>query len=483
MDNLLQKFNESREDDPVPISRPSVNETSGSKNRFELAYDARDYSAQFYHIYQNRLNVLRERVETECQKKWDHGFKLNGKAVVKKQKVLDIQGNEPCWCVGTIYCEMKYKPNILEDVIHDTFGAPELVKSYTDPEGSDEIMLEDESGRVLLVGDFIGTTPLISGMVVGLLGMEADAGSFQVLDICYPSPIPQRSLPDIKSESDEAEYVAFVSGLNVNTTSPDRVLKLKLLQEYLMGDLSTDSKLSKIGRLIICGNSIDFNLRDRNVEKTIKCLEDFGDFLANTLQTIPIDIMPGATDPSDKTLPQQPLNKALFKESLRPYFDRVNSEILNLVTNPYNFTLNGLEVLVTSGQNIDDIIKYIVPSQEKESSGSPDEDVDMDAKELPVDSLEHRLDLMECTMRWQNIIPTAPDTLGCYPYKTDDPFILEEWPHIYAVGNQPQYGSKDIEMYGKTNIKLISVPTFSTTGQIVLLNLKDMTTSVVDIEL
>ncbi|CAB4252395.1 similar to Saccharomyces cerevisiae YJR006W POL31 DNA polymerase III (delta) subunit, essential for cell viability [Maudiozyma barnettii] len=482
MDSLLQKFNETRPDDPAAVARKTVKENINSNNRFKLPYDARDYTPQFYHMYQNRLNILRERVQIECEKKWDNGFQLNGKTVVKKERVLDIQGEEPCWCVGTIYCEMKYKPNILQDVISDTFGAPDLVKSYTDPDGSDEIMLEDESGRVLLVGDFIGTTPLISGTVVGLLGMEAEAGTFQVLDICYPTAIPQKSLPAQTAQYDE--YIAFVSGFNINATNPTRNLKLKLLQEYLMGDLSSDDRISKIGKLIICGNLVEFNAHEKNIGEVLKSLEDMGDFLANTLQTISVDIMPGATDPSDKTLPQQPLNKALFKESLRPYFDHVNDEILNLVTNPYNFQINDVEILTTSGQNIDDIIKYIVPYQEKSSQETEDKEVSMDSQEYPEDSIEHRLDLMECTMKWQNIIPTAPDTLGCYPYTKEDPFILEEWPHLYVVSNQPSYARRDIELDdGKTTVKMFTVPEFSQTGQIVLLNLKDLSTDVVNIQL
>lgn len=483
IDSLLQKFNKQRSDDPVPAERSTIKQQYNKKNRFELAYNERDYSSQYYHMYQARLNILRARVEVECQRKWDSSFKLNGRTVVKKEKVLDIQGNEPCWCIGTIYCEMKYKPNILEDVINDTFGAPDLVKSYTDPDGTDEIMLEDESGRVILVGESIESTPFISGTVVGLLGMEAEAGTFQVLDICYPSGIPQTPLPSIANENSNEEYIALVSGLNINTSNPGHILKLKLLQEYLMGDLVHDSRISQIGKLIICGNSLEFNVLDQDVGKTLKCLEDFGNFLGNTLQTISIEIMPGATDPSDNSLPQQPLNKSLFKESLRSYFDPINDEILNLVTNPYNFNINGWEILATSGQNINDIVKYIVPSQERQSQSSTPEDADMDKASVLKDSIEHRLDLMECTMKWQNIIPTAPDTLGCYPYKSGDPFILEEWPHVYVVGNQPSYGTRDIKMNNNIDIKLISIPEYASTGQIVLLNLKDLSTSVVDIEI
>ena len=34
---------------------------------------------------------------------------------------------------------------------------------------------------------------------------------------------------------------------------------------------------------------------------------------------------------------------------------------------------------------------------------------------------------------------------GCYPYYKEDPFVLEECPHIYFVGNQPRLEYKTIE--------------------------------------
>lgn len=53
-----------------------------------------------------------------------------------------------------------------------------------------------------------------------------------------------------------------------------------------------------------------------------------------------------------------------------------------------------------------------------------------------------RLDLMENTLRWRHLAPTAPDTLTCYPYSSDDPFVLAECPHVYVAGNQPEFGTR-----------------------------------------
>ncbi|CAL9728193.1 DNA polymerase delta small subunit [Monosporozyma unispora] len=490
MDSLLKKFNEDREKDPEVVSRVQIKEEFEDVNPFELKWNERNYDGQFYHIYQYRLTTLRARVESECQRKWDNGFKLNGKLVVKKEKVLDVQANQPCWCIGTIYCEMKYKPNVLEEVINDTYGAPDLVKSYADPEGDDQIMLEDESGRLLLVGDFIKSTPFVTGTVVGLLGMEADPGTFQVLDICYPKGLTQPPMPFPMSMNNDNngnilnngnDKVALISGLNINTTSVSTLLRIRLLQEYLNGSLYGENKsISTISRLIICGNSVEFDIANKDQDKLSKSLDQFGEFLGNILQTISVDILPGENDPSDRSLPQQPLHKALFKDSLRPYFDNSNKSLLNLVTNPYKFKINGWDLLTLSGQSINDIVKYVVPSKEGKED---DDDMDIDDSINKEDTMEHRLDLMECTMKWQNMVPTSPDTLWCYPYKNRDPFILNEWPHLYIVGNQPEFSKRIIKMSNDIKISMITLPKFSKTGQFVLLDLKTLETEVVTLNL
>ncbi|CDH10807.1 probable DNA polymerase delta small subunit [Zygosaccharomyces bailii ISA1307] len=460
-------LSEKRPIDSEAETRTLVVENERDVNDFELPAASRDYDAQFYHLYEHRLKTMRERVRNECFDKWDDDFKLNGKPVVMKQKVLDIHAGQPCWAIGSIYCEMKYKPNVLEEVINDTYAAPDLTKSYTDAEGTDEIMLEDESGRVLLVGDYIKKTPFVTGTVIGVLGMEAEAGTFQVLDICYPTPLPQAPFP--KAVQNNVK-IALISGLGIDTTSPGRLLRVQLLQDLLLGRMSIGEQISNIGKLVILGNSVDAAVGEDGPGVMINCLEEFGKFLNNVLQSIPVDLMPGPKDPSDKSLPQQPLHKALFKDSLTPYFQEANKKILKMVTNPYKFNIEGLDILAVAGQNIDDICKYVIPYQ---TNGH---DYKME------DTVNHRLDLMECTIRWQTLAPTAPDTLWTYPYKEDDPFILNEWPHVYIAGNQPNFGTRDLNMKGK-KVKLISLPEFSSTGSITLLDLKTLDTDIINIEI
>ncbi|KIY96545.1 DNA polymerase delta subunit 2 [Monoraphidium neglectum] len=85
-----------------------------------------------------------------------------------------------------------------------------------------------------------------------------------------------------------------------------------------------------------------------------------------------------------------------------------------------------------------------------------------------------RLDLMETTLRGRHLAPTAPDTLTCYPFADDDPFVLEACPHAYVAGNQPEFSTRLISGEDGQSVRLIAVPPFGSTGALVLLNLRTL---------
>ena len=145
-------------------------------------------------------------------------------------------------------------------------------------------MLEDESGRINLVGEQIRSAGLVTGVILGALGMEISSGDFEVVDFCFAGmpPQPRISLPDIESmdvdceyaaplpmlthvqtiylasPSDSDEWVALVSGLEVGAPRPCDA-QIQMLVEFLTGELGdSEDQLtsSRISRLIIAGNSI-----------------------------------------------------------------------------------------------------------------------------------------------------------------------------------------------------------------------------------
>ncbi len=80
--------------------------------------------------------------------------------------------------------------------------------------------------------------------------------------------------------------------------------------------------------------------------------------------------------------------------------------------------------------------------------------------------------------------PTAPDTLCCYPYVSSDPFIITETPDIYVVGGQQKLRTKIIVDDKEDGVlpkccRLVAVPEFSSTGSLVLVNLRTLRVKVV----
>ena len=153
--------------------------------------------------------------------------------------------------------------------------------------------------------------------------------------------------------------------------------------------------------------------------------------------------MPGFLDPSDQSLPQQPFHRCLF-----PMSSSIST--FKRVTNPYKITIDGREFLGTSGQNFHDMMKY---------------------------SQLNMIETMELSLKSRIIAPTAPDTLACFPFKINDPFLINQCPHIYFSGNNDKFRYKNIihPNDNKTNICLIQIPSFIKTKQIVLFNLNTMT--------
>jgi DNA polymerase delta subunit 2 len=438
----------------LSLERSTLEIHTSHKSNDTFLLKERSYSKQFAPMYYNRLKQLRPRVAHSATRKWGKEH-VNGKPVTKRDKVLDIRPDEPSWIIGTVYMEMKYKPNILDEVSKGLDVSITAIESYVDQD-LDEIMLEDESGRILLEGDLLKQTVLATGVVIGVLGMETKPGCFKVVDIVYPL------MSAIKPARSSKGKIAICSGLEFSGVWDS---KHDLLIDYLTGELGYDSH--DIARLIIAGNSVHVTEDDQRQQDpknrygaknksnySPQSLIQLDSFLNSLLSSIPVDILPGVSDPAEISLPQQPLHRAFFKNSA----SYLNSTHFRRLTNPYWFQFNELRLLGTSGENINDIYKYTVP----------------DALEIS------RVEMIEATLHWQNIIPTAPDTLSCYPFIDNDPFTLTETPHVYFVGNQPSFETKLLQLE-RGDVRIIGVPSFNKTGEIVILDTDTLETSVVSV--
>ena len=383
--------------------------------------------------------------------------KLGKDAVIKRLSELDeIEEGQSVVVIGTLFKNQALKPNILKEVGEENAASNQnddkaVLDKYIDD--SDELVLEDELQRARLYfakgNKEYGVDRFVTGIVCGIKGsmipseQTEGGGKFKVEEMFFPD------IPDYKSEpnKENARSIAIVSGLNISEASDDDYLQaLDIMSQVLVGEIGDDSiqeKYKNFERLIVAGNSLSADTRDKKILSTAKYLttgqsarsvnavKDLDTVLSNLASGINVDIMPGSNDPANQNFPQQPLHLCLFssmiiknekyvsKVGLIFYFsisDATKHETLKTVTNPYKMEIAGYTILGTSGQNVEDIMKN--------------------------SSITDPLDALELILRWSHVAPTCPDTLGCFPYLENDPFVISELPHVLFAGNQKSFKQK-----------------------------------------
>ncbi|CAK7230819.1 DNA polymerase delta small subunit Cdc1 [Sporothrix bragantina] len=484
-------------------------------HRFALE-STRQYQQQFADMYFLRLAKIKPAVDQVAADMFDDVV-VGGTHARKVDRVLDVRQGELCWVSGTVYMDMPYKPNILDDVSKDKLlSKPADVRKYV-PEDDDDILaegrgsvailLEDDSGRIRLVGKALRTVLLVTGCIVAVMGTENEDGELEVLDIVFPDLPPQPARWALTNETERPKVedvdmdvdgdstsknkkIAIVSGLNFSGPHGASTVEANLLLEFLLGESVATGDATQISRLIVAGNSIvaSDSLEAANAQadtaKTAAATEaskKYGydsssynpqpsrrldAFLGELLPSIPVTLLPGVNDIANASIPQQPIHSAMFPKA-RVYTSapagtaKTNKSAgggggwFDPVTNPWEGEVDGWRILGTSGQTVDDIAKYI--------------------------QSDDRLSMMEATCRWRCCAPTAPDTLWSYPYQEDDPFVLDSCPHVYFVGSQPEFGTRVITGPEGQSVRLVAVPAFSETCEVVLLDTETLDVSVVKI--
>lgn len=458
--------------------------------------EGKHYQQQYADMYFARLAMLKPAVEMVAAEAFGD-FEIAGDVAKKVDRVLDVRQGHLCWVTGTVYMEMPLKPNVLEDIGKEHWiAAPPVRERYGGEWGQEQTMLEDESGRLRLVGGFLRDLLLVTGAIVAVLGTENADGDFEVLDLRVPD-LPRQPLRWEKDDADSARQgkkentqsrgeggkVAVLSGLSISGDEGDN-LSLDILLEYLLGEaasLNDQADVASISRVIIAGNSLAHSqpIISREEVATAKKsgkrtygydasaynaapTERLDTWLSSLLPSIPVTLLPGFSDPTSTSLPQQPIHAAMFPYS-RVYMDNPNPKLndepnwFSTTTNPSEFDVHGWRFLGGGGQTLDDVYRYVHG--------------------------EERLEMMEAMLRWRLTAPTAPDTLWCFPFQDGDRFVIRECPHVYFIGNQPKFETSIIEGPQGQQVRLIALPSFRTTGEIVVMDLETLTPEVVKIEL
>ncbi|XP_047160136.1 DNA polymerase delta small subunit isoform X5 [Vigna umbellata] len=333
------------------------------------------HGQQYCHIYFARLHLMRTLLYSLVPH-WKPNFPVC--------TVLELEEGKECVIVGTLYKHMQLKPRVLDEYSKQKSVVP-LVKPHNFMHSDDYLVLEDESGRVKLSGNII-PPEYVTGIVVAVLGKESGAGDFLVQDVLDAGLPPQIEFP---LKSGEDKYVVLVSGLSVGS-STSNPLQFQLLIDHITGHLGDEKAqlfASKIVQVVFAGNLVEIphrilngqNLASEDFARMSEPIRELDILLSQIAAGLPLDIMPGPSDPANFSLPQQSLHECLFPGSS-------SYNTFRSCTNPHSFELDNVRFLGTSGQNVDDLDKY------------------SDAKD--------KLEFMERTLRWRHLAPTAPNTLG-----------------------------------------------------------------------
>jgi len=533
------------------------------------------YDKQFAHLYYVRLMEMRKRVEEVATRRWSS-------AGAPLRKILHVVEGEECVVVGTLFKDLKLRPNLIEAYAKDRRAGPPPPGTPPPPTGtpppaparptpapgprppharpraprplprrrlqealedcrfaspSDALVMEDEGARMALAEGAPGVLPrraLCTGVVCAVLGKDTGSGTFEVRDVCFAGLGPQRPLPALGgAPGGGAPRVALVSGLGLARGSNGHLVQQ--MADWLSGALGTEEdqrKAASVCRVIVAGGTVanaaglagprgrrtdpgfargaggSVQAREgaellRQLQARIPegdggagddadgpgpagdapafplegCGDDAGAAMedgadaepeharhqkvdptpvlrADRLLTelaghVPVDLMPGRGDPCTASLPQQPLHRCL----LPGVAGFAAPGAATRATNPHELSLGGVRVLGTSGQNLHDLWRYT--------------------------EIDSGLALAASTLVWGHLAPTAPDTLACFPFSGKDPFVLTEAPHLYFAGDQPAFETAVVEGAEGQRTRVVLVPRFDQTGQIVLVDLGTLEAEVV----
>eukprot|EP00755_Sulcionema_specki_P031587 Sspe_Gene.19355::Locus_7048_Transcript_2_2_Confidence_0.333_Length_1013::g.19355::m.19355/K02328/POLD2; DNA polymerase delta subunit 2 len=287
------------------------------------------FTQQFSHLYYMRLKEVKETFRALIEARW------RGVPIVR---IVNVTGDR-CCVMGTIYKNMVNKPNFLKQYIREV-EVGTLEEEVVGTSDDDHLSLEDESGRVDLTGN-IPHHELCTGLIIAALGKVDERSRFVVEEWTFCGEAPQ---PALEPVLDGPAYVAFVSGIAVGEPRYNPLV-MQAVQDFLRGEMGCLDVVRNITRLVVCGGVIhptdDLLLRDKiKLERADhkKCQEaclvppmkKADEWLSALAESLPVDVMPGSTDPTNSFIPHQPIHPCLLPAVASNGYSA-------LVTDPFKF--------------------------------------------------------------------------------------------------------------------------------------------------
>lgn len=356
---------------------------------------------QYFEIYRKRLEAISPYIIPHLPKPF----------APHMNQIMDYK---ECSIVGVIYKDLVSRSNMIEE-FKELGTDTQSLNDLTTSEG-DKLYIEDSTGRIHLLD--LDPVRYPTGVVLGIYG-RIEANKFYAINVIEPvsDPAPPLSYPEYQ--------IAFLSSIRCNGKDWDKAASMKLGKD-----------LQKCDLCVLLGNNFAPPQKSQNETLSFQAKMQL-------IDTMPINIlvsflsfakckillMPGENDPCTLRLPQQPYHKVL-----------INSDQIELGTNPSMFEIDGNTFYCGSGESPVDITK---------------------TTNLTFHEAQENL------LKWRHYAPTTPDHIDGTPKMDCDPLVIEKMPNIFVCGNAPEF--KKSKLNGTI---VISVPAFSETKAAVFLNMK-----------
>ncbi|KAF4668250.1 DNA polymerase delta subunit 2 [Perkinsus chesapeaki] len=394
----------------------------------KLRLSACNFELQYASTYFTRLNMLKRSVLEAARVKWVISKAIPGDHLLEGiGHVTDRDRGVPVAIYGCLVKEVKLRPSVLAEIqktagvsgIHPAMTSQgySVTDTYTSDE--DKVFLEDSSSRIQLVvkeGSSVDLSKLCQGLVLAFKGTRG-RGCFEVDDVVR---LDAMALP--ASSEGGPKYVGFVSGLCLGQESEARAM----LAEWITGSAGGPGggegiDPSALVRLVIAGDT----LAGVTTQEDLKRVDQF---LVQLARSVPVTILPGAQDPANFALPQQPLHSALFPE----------------------FEVDDCVFLGSTGACVKEVMQYSTTAD--------------------------GLDALELTARGRVIAPTAPDTIACYPFPNFDPLVVvdeEAVPHVMFSSNHTKSDYRVVDIGDTTRLTLLTISSFVSEPSMLLVNVTE----------
>ena len=304
-------------------------------------------------------------IEEEAKRRFGPEVDIKPLAELKSEE--EKERKENFLVIGTVFKQQEKKPNILTELSEDAEleAQPEQKEETDFTADTDTLVLEDETMRVKLAGEFLLPGDLVNGVVLGAWGKEVVGGKFEVEDVVFARALgAKREVEEVSEETEEVS-LCVMSGLELAGEEAGWLFSAQLAADWLAGSAGSPGEqleLARTERLIIAGDSLGAATRLKEDLERAKyltattsagCLggvRQLDNLLVQLVGSLSVDLMPGPQDPTTAMLPQQPLHKVTLRQAGR-------FPTLATVTNPYTCSLAGRLIITVAGQTITDILR------------------------------------------------------------------------------------------------------------------------------